>query len=183
MSTNEQTPDPFSAILTAEELAAVEAKELETARGPLADAEALRGACRQVVYTKRLIAEVAEKERRIDDLTSELGDALTKGNALAERLQEGMTIVGGLVDEIDAIRAIVAPRPDESTEDAVRRALEEERARADGAEAQLNAIDALPEDVWENGEAAAWVCEIRNGNLDGLPTQASYEEDFIVELD
>jgi len=149
MSTNEQTADPFSAILTAEELAAIEPTKLETARGPLADAEALRGACCQVVYTKRLIAEVTSKGRRIDELTLELVDALTKGDALAERLQEGMTIVSGLVDEIDAIRALVSARPDESAEDAVRRAVGEERVRADRAEAQLYAIDSLCEDVWE----------------------------------
>jgi len=34
-----------------------------------------------------------------------------------------------------------------------------------------------------NGEAATWVCEIRNGNLAGLPTQEAYEEAFIAELE
>ena len=61
--------------------------------------------------------------------------------------------------------------------------------RAVEAEAQLEAIDSVNEDDWENGEAATWVAEIRNGKSladcvkDGMVTQEAHEEAYFGGAD
>lgn len=52
-----------------------------------------------------------------------------------------------------------------------------EHKRAKHAEAQLEALDNLPETVWEDiDELIECYTKIREGQLEGLPTQEEYEE-------
>ncbi len=56
-------------------------------------------------------------------------------------------------------------------------------ARVEKAEAQLAAIDSIPETAWEDGSAVTWIAKIRSGQpLDGMPTQNAREEEFIARL-
>jgi hypothetical protein len=63
-------------------------------------------------------------------------------------------------------------------------ALREAANELDRVHAQLDAIDAISEDDWENGQAASWVCRIRNGETlddlvkDGMKTQDTLEERY-----
>lgn len=50
--------------------------------------------------------------------------------------------------------------------------------------AQLDAIDSISEEAWEDGTAVDWIAKIRSGHdLTGLPTQEEYEDrafDFVA---